>query len=205
MKNLVKGILIAVGVMTVMGFVLSACAIGTGMAIIDKAVEDVTDVSDYTNTDINIDTSNMTISQQNAYESAKINLSIFSSSKKAIEDQLEFEGYEKADIKFVMNKLDVDWDKVAVDAAKSYIDSGSFSYDRLISQLSSEYDGFSKEQAEHAVNAISGEVDWEAECIEAAEDYMEYGNFSKVGLKAQLEFDKFEEKHIEAALIAVGY
>ena len=56
---------------------------------------------------------------------------------------------------FAVDHIDVNWDAEAVEAAKSYLDSGSFSKQGLIDQLSSEYgEGFSHEVAVKAVNKV---------------------------------------------------
>jgi Host cell surface-exposed lipoprotein len=47
----------------------------------------------------------------------------------------------------------VNWNEEAVEAAKGYLDTGSFSRNGLIQQLSSSYgDGFTRAQAVYAVN-----------------------------------------------------
>jgi hypothetical protein len=73
----------------------------------------------------------------------------------------------------------------ALEAARSYLDSGAFSRKGLIKQLSSSYgEGFSRADATFAVERV--DADWKAEAVESARSYLDSGSFSRSGLIEQL-------------------
>lgn len=205
MKKIIKFVIITVVTFIAMGFAGSLLFSVLLISSVNKAIDDMTDTSDYTESSDEVNMDEMTLGQRNAYEYALANIGMFNESKKNIRRSLEYSEYEEADIDYVMNNLEVDWNLVAVDAAKNYISSGSFSRDGIVSQLTSDYDQFTDEQAEYAINEIEEDIDWAAEAIEAAKDYIEYGTFSKEGLRDQLEYEKFDSEDIESALVTVGY
>lgn len=74
----------------------------------------------------------------------------------------------------------------ALAEARDYLEFSSFSYTGLYDQLTSEYGGqYSPEAAQYAMDNLS-DVDWNAEALEAAEDYIEFSDFSYAGLYDQL-------------------
>lgn len=77
----------------------------------------------------------------------------------------------------------------AVRSAQSYLDFSGFSRAGLLQQLTSEYgEGYEPADAEFAVAHLeqSGAVDWNAEAVESATDYLEFQGFSRQGLFEQL-------------------
>lgn len=73
----------------------------------------------------------------------------------------------------------------ALESAQSYLESGGFSRNGLIDQLSSKYgEDFDKKDAVWAVDHAG--ADWKAEAVESAESYMDSGGFSKRSLEDQL-------------------
>ncbi len=100
----------------------------------------------------------MTVSQENAIESAETYLDFGGFSKKGLFEQLSSkfgEGFSKNDAIFAVNHVDVDWNKEAVESAKSYLETSSFSRQGLIGQLSSPHgDQYTKAQAVYAVNQV---------------------------------------------------
>jgi len=91
-------------------------------------------------------------------------------------------------------------------AALSYLDTMGFSKKGLIDQLSSEYgDNYPKETAEKIVNDIEnqGKVDWDKECEESAQDYLDTMPFSKEELIDQLSSEYGENFTKEQAERAV--
>jgi len=73
----------------------------------------------------------------------------------------------------------------ARESAESYLETGSFSRNGLIKQLSSQYgEGFSKADAIYAVNHI--DVNWNEQAAKAAKEYLDTGSFSRNGLIQQL-------------------
>lgn len=99
-----------------------------------------------------------TAAQMNALRSAEDYLSFKGFSKTGLTDQLSSEygeGYEKADAKWAVEQLDVNWNEEAVRVAESYLDMKGFSRSGLIDQLSSEYgEQFTVKQATYAANKV---------------------------------------------------
>ena len=89
------------------------------------------------------------------------------------------------------NKLDdntnIESYSQALERAKSYLKSLSFSYQSLIDQLL--YEGYSYDEAVYAVNNCG--ADWFQEAIKSAKKYVEHQSFSYQGLISQLEYEKF--------------
>lgn len=70
-------------------------------------------------------------------------------------------------------------------AAQSYLGLKGFSYDGLVTQLSSDYgDKFPKDVATQAVDSLS--IDWNAQAAKAAESYLAFQPFSCAALITQL-------------------
>ena len=100
----------------------------------------------------------MTTSQKNAVESAKNYLQFQAFSKKGLIQQLSStagDGFPKADARYAVNHIDVDWNAQAVKSARQYMDTQSFSRNALIEQLSSSAgEGFTLAQAQHAASKV---------------------------------------------------
>ncbi len=75
----------------------------------------------------------------------------------------------------------------ALGSARDYLDFMSFSREGLIGQL--EYEGFTTEEAEYAVDNIT--VDWNEQAVGSANSYLDFTPFSQQGLISQLEFEGF--------------
>ena len=104
-------------------------------------------------------TQQLTVSQQQALESAKSYLAMGSGfSRAGLIEQLSSkagEGFPKADAVWAVDHLDVDWNQQAVLSAKNYLEMGGFSRASLIEQLSSSAgEGFTRAQAEYAANKV---------------------------------------------------
>ena len=65
---------------------------------------------------------------------------------------MDFEGFSKAEATFAVDHIDPNWNKQAEQSAQSYLDMGGFSRSALIDQLV--FEGFTRSQAEHGVNAV---------------------------------------------------
>jgi len=89
--------------------------------------------------------------QQQAVESAQSYVDMGGFSRKALIEQLVFEGFSKAEAEFAVDYIGPDWNAQAAQSAKSYLDMGGFSRKALIEQLI--YEGFTQAQAEYGVNA----------------------------------------------------
>lgn len=76
-------------------------------------------------------------------------------------------------IETVENEGFVDWHEEAKQAAQAYINSGAgISYKNLI-QVLQMADQFTSEQAQAAVDAIKGNVNWKVQCVYAAQRYID--------------------------------
>jgi hypothetical protein len=102
-----------------------------------------------------------TAGQENARESAESYLESGSFSRRGLIEQLSSEygeGYSKADAIYAVDALSATqpdlWRQQAAKAARSYLESSSFSRRGLIDQLESPYgEGFTHAQAVYGVNA----------------------------------------------------
>jgi len=73
----------------------------------------------------------------------------------------------------------------AVESARSYLETASFSKRGLIKQLTSSYgESFPRADARFAVNYLH--PNWNAQAVKSARDYLDTGSFSKQGLYEQL-------------------
>ena len=88
----------------------------------------------------------------------------------------------------------------AVLKAESYLDFEAFSKSGLVEQL--EYEGFSKKDAEFAVNHIT--VDWMEQAAKKAKSYMDMESFSRSGLIQQLEYEGFTKAQASHGADSVG-
>lgn len=99
-----------------------------------------------------------TAAQMNALRSAEDYLSFKGFSKAGLIDQLSSEygdGYAKADAKWAVDHLDVNWNEQAVRVARDYLDMKGFSRKGLIDQLSSAYgEQFTVKQATYAADKL---------------------------------------------------
>jgi pyruvate/2-oxoglutarate dehydrogenase complex dihydrolipoamide acyltransferase (E2) component len=96
----------------------------------------------------------LTVSQQNAVESARSYLDSQGFSRLGLIGQLTgFEGYSTADATFAVDYVHADWNKQAVRVAQGYLDSGSFSRSGLITQLT-QFEKFTRAQAVYAADKV---------------------------------------------------
>lgn len=91
----------------------------------------------------------------------------------------------------------------ALISAQNYVDIMAFSKAGLLGQLTSEYgEGFDLADAEWAVERVV--VDWDAEAVEAARNYLDLGmGFSRQSLIEQLTSEYGEQFTLEQATQAV--
>ena len=89
----------------------------------------------------------------------------------------------------------------AINSARSYISSSSFSKRSLIEQLS--HDGFLGHEAAAAADSV--DADWNRQAARSAADYLATTSFSKQGLFKQLEHEGFTRDQIDFALSEIGY
>ena len=83
-----------------------------------------------------------TTAQENAIASAEDYLDTMAFSRNGLIEQLSSEygeGFSKADAKFAVNHIDVNWNEQAAKSAKDYLETMAFSRSGLIEQLESEF------------------------------------------------------------------
>ena len=98
------------------------------------------------------DAADLTVSQENAIESAETYLDLMAFSRSGLINQLEFEGYSTEDATFAVDYLSPDWNAEAAESAENYLDVSSFSRSGLIDQLM--FEGFTQAQAEYGVSQV---------------------------------------------------
>jgi host cell surface-exposed lipoprotein len=100
----------------------------------------------------------MTVSQEQALESAKMYLGFSGFSKAGLMRQLTSdagEDFSEKDAKFALAHVKVNWNNEAVETAKTYLEMSSFSRAGLIRQLSSSSgDQFTAKQAKFAADKV---------------------------------------------------
>jgi hypothetical protein len=92
----------------------------------------------------------LTVSQENAIESALDYLEFSSFSREGLIEQLVFEKFSRADATLAVDHIKVDWNKQAAKSARDYLEFSSFSRQGLIDQLV--FEGFTLAQATYGVN-----------------------------------------------------
>jgi hypothetical protein len=101
------------------------------------------------------DKPNVTVSQEQALESAQSYVDTMGFSKAGLLDQLTSsagEGFSQADAQYAVDHVHADWNSEAVESAQAYMDMGGFSRASLIDQL--EFDKYTPAQAEYAANHV---------------------------------------------------
>lgn len=92
--------------------------------------------------------------------------------------------------------------KNALASAENYLGTMPFSQKGLVKQLSSEIDGFSKEDAEWAASHVK--ADWNEQAAKAAKNYQDTIPQSGPALKKQLEFDGFTPEQAAHGVSSAG-
>ncbi|MDD5589399.1 MAG: Ltp family lipoprotein [Candidatus Nanoarchaeia archaeon] len=90
--------------------------------------------------------------------------------------------------------------KNAISAAESYISIMAFSKTGLIKQL--KFDGYSKEDAEYAVDKLK--INYNKQAEKAAKNYLDLMAFSRTGLIKQLKFDGYTQEQAVHGVNFVG-
>jgi uncharacterized membrane protein (UPF0136 family) len=85
-------------------------------------------------------------------------------------------------------------------SAESYLVMGGFSRTGLLGQLA--YEGFTDEDAEHAVDSLT--IDWNEQAALSATGYLEMGGFSRESLIDQLLYEGFTQDQAEYGVGQVG-
>lgn len=95
-----------------------------------------------------------TQSQANAFMAAKLRMAEMPYSRDGLIAALQADGYTAEDAVYAADKLNVDWTQKATEMAQQYVDTMEFTREDLVDQLV--YEGFTREQAEAAVDAVLG-------------------------------------------------
>lgn len=91
----------------------------------------------------------LTRSQEQAIGKAESYLDYSAFSHKGLIEQLEYEGFTKADATYAVGHIKVSWNEQAAKKAESYLEMTQFSRSGLIEQL--EFEGFTHKQAVYGV------------------------------------------------------
>lgn len=88
----------------------------------------------------------------------------------------------------------------ALRSAESYLRTGNFSQAGLYNQLTSQFDQFSAEAAQYAIDNV--DADWNAEALDAAESYQRTSNMSPAAIYDQLtsEFEGYTPEQAQYAV-----
>lgn len=90
----------------------------------------------------------------------------------------------------------------ALKSAQAYLDNvGGFSESGLRDQL--EFEGFSSSEIDYAIEHCG--ANWNEQCAECAQDYLDSMSMSRSELYDQLEYEGFTSSQIAYGLAAVGY
>ena len=90
----------------------------------------------------------------------------------------------------------------ALESAQAYLHNvGGFSESGLRDQL--EYEGFSSSEIDYAIEHCG--ANWNEQCAECAQDYLDSMSMSRSELYDQLEYEGFTSSQIAYGLAAVGY
>jgi hypothetical protein len=94
----------------------------------------------------------LSVSQEQAIDKAADYLEYTAFSRSGLIQQLEFEGFSKADATYAVDNIEVNWMEQAAAKAADYLDYTAFSRSGLIQQL--EFEGFTPKQAAHGADAV---------------------------------------------------
>lgn len=97
-------------------------------------------------------TQELSVSQEQAIESAGDYIESGDFSRKSLIAQLKYEDFSTSEATYAVDHITADWTAEADDSAASYLDTGSFSHQGLMDQLL--YEGFTKTQAAHGVKSV---------------------------------------------------
>ena len=112
---------------------------------------------------------------------------------------LQFDKFSEADAEYAVNQLtDIDWNKVALKKAESYVKSVGIAKSKLADQLT-QFDGFTQEEADYAVANIK--ADFNEAAAKKAKSYQKTMNMSSAAIHDQLiQFDGFTEEEVNYAI-----
>lgn len=136
--------------------------------------------------------------EKEAYDSARSYYAYDHLSEQGFHEQLEAEGYSDEEIQYALNRLNPDYNKMAVRCAKSYYDSKyAMSAQGLYDALVDEWEGFTSDQAQYAIDHLG--VDYNKAALEKAKTYAD-GGMDADQIYSQLEYEQFTPDQIQYAI-----
>lgn len=140
------------------------------------------------------------LNRRNAIIRAEEYLEFSSFSFDSLVGQLVFEGFDKADAKYAVQSLDVDWKEQCRLSGELLLKNLVISHDKLIDILVNI--GFSSEDAtDYADNC---NADWNEMALKFANESLEKDNLTKKEIIERLEFNKFTAEEVEYAIDNLG-
>lgn len=136
--------------------------------------------------------------QKEAYESARDYYASSHLSEKGFYQQLEFEGYSDDEIKYALDRLKPDYNRMALKCAKAYYDTRyAMSAQGIYDGLVDDWEGFTPEQAQYAIDHL--DVDYNEAALEEAKVYADEG-VDTDQIYSQLEYELFTPEQIDYAI-----
>lgn len=93
-----------------------------------------------------------TLGERQAVRAAQNYINFQAFSRSGLIEQLEFEGYSRAEAEYGVANITVDWNEQAALSAQAYLEYSNFSRSGLIEQL--EFEGYTSSQAQYGANAV---------------------------------------------------
>ena len=140
---------------------------------------------------------NATVDQKNAVKTAWKYAQNGHSKTQIAENLVKFDKFSEADAEYAISKLtNVDWNKVALIGAESYIKNLGMSKAQTARQL--EHGGFTDEEVQYAMDNVK--ADWNKLAARSAKNYQRNQNLSTERIRGQLKFEGFTDEEIEYAI-----
>ena len=141
------------------------------------------------------------LGNENALFAAENYLSFGSFSQKALQKQLEIDGYTVDEASSALSHVTADWNKQAINSANEMLKYGSYSRNGLTKQL--EANGFTNEQSTQALDHVT--ADWNEQAKAFAKDALEHSTYSRQGLLDHLVVNGFSRQQAEHGVSEVGF
>ncbi|WPP08553.1 Ltp family lipoprotein [Pediococcus inopinatus] len=153
--------------------------------------------------------SNVPTEYTSALNKAKEYASTMDMSKQGVQEQLTSksgEGFSEKAAQYAMSNLtNVNWNKNALNKAKSYASSMDMSKQGIEDQLtSSSGEKFTEAQAQYAVNHLTG-VNWNKSALNKAKSYQKEQSMSKSSIREQLTSSSGEQFTAAQADYAINH
>lgn len=144
------------------------------------------------------------VRETDVFKVAKMYADTMAISKASIYNQLvsSVNKFSEEEARKAFESLEADWKSFALDTARRYVksmgDSG-ISKKSIYDQLTSEFDGFTDEEAQYAIENL--DFDWKESAVKAAKRYVDVLGVSKNHVYDKLVYDeKFTESEARHAV-----